>query len=83
MTENRDRPKEYDAVLGGQNTPLVNAAILGGIEGVKGRLAYPDVEVRVAALKDALKYGEAGLDLVIKALQDRAIKVKFAAYSLL
>ena len=82
MAENPNQPKEYDAVLGGQN-PLIYAAVLGGIEGVKKRLASPVLEVRIAALSDALKYGEKGLDLVLQALQDESIEVKFAAYSLL
>ena len=83
MTNNPKKPREDDAVLGAQNPPPVNAAILGGIEGVKRRLANPEVEVRVAALKDALDYGEAGLDLIIQALQDESKRVKFTAYSLL
>lgn len=83
MTENPHQPKEYDAVLGGQNSPPINAAILGGIEGVKRRLAYPEIEVRVAALSDTIKYGEAGLNLLVQALQDESKQVKFTAYSLL
>ena len=35
---NPNQPKEYDAVLGGQNLPPAGSAILGGIEGVKRRL---------------------------------------------
>ncbi|MFB2920518.1 formylglycine-generating enzyme family protein [Aerosakkonema funiforme] len=83
MVENRDRAREYDAVLGGQNPPPVDAAILGGLQGVKKRLANPEVEVRIAALSDALKYGEVGLDLVIQALQDESKQVQFTAYYLL
>ena len=83
MAENPNQPKEYDAVLGGQNPPPMYGAVLGGIEGVKKRLASPVVEVRIAALSDALKYGEKGLDLVLQALQDESIEVQFAAYSLL
>ncbi|MBD2180718.1 formylglycine-generating enzyme family protein [Planktothrix sp. FACHB-1355] len=83
MTENTDRPREYDAVLGGQNPPPIDAAVLGGLQGVKRRLANPEVEVRVAALSDALKYGEAGLDLIIQALQNESNQVKSTAYSLL
>jgi hypothetical protein len=56
---------------------------LGGITGVKSRLASPIVEVKIAALSEALKYGEAGLDLIIGALQDESMQVKVAAYSLL
>ena len=55
-----NEPKEYDAVLAGQNSPPINAAILGGIAGVKHRLASPSVEARLAAITDALNYGAEG-----------------------
>ncbi|MEG4498322.1 formylglycine-generating enzyme family protein [Microcoleus sp. F10-C6] len=83
MSDNQNEPREYDAVLGGQSSIPVNAAVLGGIPGVKSRLASPAVEVRIATLSEALKYGEAGLDLIIGALQDESIPVKLAAYGLL
>lgn len=38
---------------------------------------------RLAALKDALKYGDAGLDLVIQALVDKSAQVMWTAYLLL
>jgi formylglycine-generating enzyme required for sulfatase activity len=81
MSENPNQPREYDAVLGGQNPPI-NAAVLGGIEGIKKRLASSIVEVRINALYDAIKYGEEGLDLVLQALQDESIEVQLTAYSL-
>ncbi|MEG4987605.1 formylglycine-generating enzyme family protein [Microcoleus sp. BR0-C5] len=83
MTENQNQPREYEAVLGGQNPPPIDAAVLGGISGVKSRLASPIVEVKIAALSEALKYGDAGLDLIIGVLQEESMLVKFAAYSLL
>ena len=83
MSENKNEPREYDAVRGGQNSIPVNAAVLGGIPGVKSRLASPIVEVRIAALSEAPKYGEAGLDLIIQAWEDESMQVRFAAYSLL
>jgi len=83
MTENQNPPREYDAVLGGESQVPLGAAVLGGIPGIKIRLASPIVEVKVAALSEALKYGDAGLDLIIGTLQDESIAVKFAAYSLL
>jgi len=83
MSNHQNEPREYDAVLGGQISIPVNAAVLGGIPGVKSRLASPAVEVRIAALSEALKYGEAGLDLIIRGLQDESMQVKLAAYSLL
>ena len=82
MPENPNQPKEYDAVLGGQNPPI-NAAVLGGIEGIKKRFASSILEERIKALSDALKYGDKGLNLLLQALQDESIEVQFAAYSLL
>ncbi|MEG3978090.1 formylglycine-generating enzyme family protein [Microcoleus sp. herbarium8] len=83
MPNEQNQPGEYDAVKGGQNSTPVNAAVLGGIAGVKSRLASPAIEVRIAALSQALKYGEAGLDLIIGALRDESMSVQSAAYSLL
>ena len=83
MPENPQEPQEYDAVLGGKNPPPVDGAVLGGIEGVKHRLASEVVEVRVTALQDALNYGDAGLDLVIEGLEDESTLVKDVAVDLL
>ncbi|NJM62144.1 MAG: formylglycine-generating enzyme family protein [Oscillatoriales cyanobacterium RU_3_3] len=83
MPDRQNKPREYDAVLGGQNLIPVNAAVLGGIPGVKSRLASPAIEVRIAALSEAPKYGEAGLDLIMGALQDKSMQVKSAAFLLL
>ena len=60
MPNEQDRPREYDAILGGKNSIPRDLAVLGGIAGVKSRLASPAVEARIAALSEALKYGEAG-----------------------
>jgi hypothetical protein len=70
-------------VLGGNSQSLEGAAVLGGIEGVKLRLQNPDLKVRIAALEQALNYGEQGLDLVIAGLKDGFLKVQLQAYSLL
>ena len=83
MAENPHQPREYDAVLGGQNPPPIYAAVLGGIEGARKRFASLVVEVRSKAVADAIKYGDPGLDLVLSALHDQAMQVKYTAYSLL
>ncbi|AFZ06165.1 protein of unknown function DUF323 [Oscillatoria nigro-viridis PCC 7112] len=83
MSNHQNQPREYDAVLGGQNPPPIDAAVLGGISGLKSRLASPVVYIRISALPEAPKYGEAGLDFIIQALQDRIMSVRFAAYLLL
>ena len=70
MNSNQNQPREFDVVLGGKNPAPVTGVVLGGIEGVKRRLESEIVDVRVKALSDALKYGEAGLDLVIGVLKN-------------
>ena len=77
------QPREYDAVLGSKNTATPTDAVLGGIEGVKRRLAIGDIQSRIMALSQALNYGEAGLDVVIQALQDRSKQIQWSAYGLL
>ncbi|MBN3896463.1 MAG: hypothetical protein HWQ41_14715 [Nostoc sp. NOS(2021)] len=83
MSKNSNRPRVYDAVLGGQKKAPPGAVVLGGLEGVKRRLANPVVEQKIAALEEALKYGEVGLELVILALEDKLWKIRQAAYLLL
>ncbi len=83
MTNNQYQPQKFDAVHGGEAPPPIQGAVLGGIEGVKQRLASSEEEARVAALSEAINYGEAGLDLVIKALEDKSRKVRKTATSLL
>jgi hypothetical protein len=83
MTDNQNQPREYDAVLGGQSPPPVYGVVLGGIEGVKNCLSSPVIEVRIAALSEALKYGDAGLDVLRQALQDKSKLVRRFAYRLL
>ncbi len=83
MAENPNQPREYDAVLGGQIKPSPYAAVLGGIEGARKRFASTDVDVRTAALSNLINYGDPGLDLVLSALNDESMQVKYTAYSLL
>jgi WD40 repeat protein len=83
MTPNPNQPTEYDAVLSGQSSIPTNAAVLGGIKGIKKRLASAIIEQKIAAVSEAINYGEAGLDLIIRALEDESEQVQKAAYFLL
>ncbi|MGL5064441.1 MAG: hypothetical protein ACRC62_31015 [Microcoleus sp.] len=74
MPNPENQPREYDVVKGGQDRPPIDAAVLGGIQGVKSRLASSVFAVRIAALSEAMKYGDAGLDLVVSALQDDSMQ---------
>jgi hypothetical protein len=64
MSELR-QPGLSDAVKGGQSPPLTSA-VLGGLIGVKQRLASSTDEVRIAAITEALSYGREGLELVVQ-----------------
>ncbi|MEH2441517.1 HEAT repeat domain-containing protein [Nostoc sp.] len=83
MNNNPNKPREYDAVLGGEVPPPVNGVVLGGIEGVKNRLKSPEARERASALIDALRYQEEGFELVIEALKDSSDKVQMFAARLL
>ncbi|HAZ44054.1 MAG TPA: WD40 repeat domain-containing protein [Cyanobacteria bacterium UBA11369] len=78
-----NQPRSYDVVLGGQTPTPVNAAVLGGVAGVKRRLTSQNVAQRVTALSEALKYGEAGLDLIFQSLKDESWQVSKTAYLLI
>ena len=81
MSENQ--PREYDVVLGGESQAPVDGVVLGGIEGVKRRWESGNIQQKIVALSEALKYGDAGLDFVIQVWQNEFGKVSFAAYTLL
>lgn len=84
MSQNPDRPREYDAVLGGQAPPPVDGVVLGGLEGVKSRLndIYPE-QVKISVLSDALKYGQEGRELLQQIVLTETGDVQWLAYDLL
>lgn len=83
MTSSFNQPQNHDAVLGGQGAIPASSVVLGGFEGVKQRLASPVSEHRRKALSESLKYGQKGLFLVVRALNDPSIEVQQEAYQLL
>jgi hypothetical protein len=84
MSENRNQPREYDAVLGGQVPPPVDGVVLGGIEGVKRRLSSAtSPQQQILAVAEALKYGEAGIKLVFEIVNTDSEKLQSTISSLL
>ena len=83
MLDNHDQPKPYDAVRGGQLPPPVGGVVLGGLAGVKHRLSSSVSEHRIAALRETLNYGDAGLKIVINICQSETGPVQRAACDLL
>ncbi len=78
------QPKEGDVVLSSQHNAFSNrATILQSIEGLKSFLANANSQQKIAALPEALTYGNEGLKLVVQALDDTSSQVKQAAFQLL
>lgn len=82
MSYNINQPGKYDAVLGNEDVNT-SVAVLGGIEGVKQRLLAPVVEHRLAALNEAVKYGQQGINLLALALKNNNRLVRVRAYEIL
>ncbi|QLE42906.1 hypothetical protein FD723_22325 [Nostoc sp. C052] len=83
MTNNQNQPGEFDAVLGGEAPPPVRGAVLGGIEGVRKRLSSSNIEAGIAAVSEALNYGDAGLYLLVEDLKNKSRKAQRAALKIL
>ncbi|WP_427162450.1 hypothetical protein ACQFX9_13390 [Aliinostoc sp. HNIBRCY26] len=83
MNNNSNQPGEFDAVLGGEAQTQNYAVVLGGIEGVKKRLDSEDEEIKIVALEDALQYGDEGVNLIIKVLDDLSEEIHKRAILLL
>ncbi len=57
------KPKEYDAVLGGKNSYLIYAAVLGGIDGLLMRLNDArNSEERILILSEINRYNTVATD---------------------
>lgn len=67
MTERGPRPD--DAVLGGQNQAPMDAAVLGGIQGVRQKLALADESAKREGILQAPNYGEQGIAALFGVLE--------------
>ena len=75
-------PHNTDAILGGQNSPPVNAAVLGGLARLKQHLESESIAERSWALRNTIKYGEKAIDLVIPKIKHQLTKEKGKKISL-
>jgi len=82
MTANSNQPNPNDAVLGGQGFPL-NSGVPSGLEGVKQRLTSESEEIRMAALDEALNYGQPGKDVLRQVVKNETGDLQLIAYNLL
>ena len=77
-------PRPDDVVLGGQSTAPLDAAVLGGIEGIKQRFDIGDIEEKKQALEQALQYGELGINFLFNILdQESNYDIHIKTYHLL
>jgi hypothetical protein len=81
MTSNQPNPT--DAILGNNTPAPINSGILGGIDGIRQKLATTDLTVRMAALEQAWAYGEAGQACLTELLTDRSKHIRRRARWLL
>ena len=77
------KPKEYDAVLGVNNLPPVDGLVLGGIEGIKHKLSSNSVTVKIAAIRNAMQYGESGEALLFEVMEAFTGDILWEAFKLL
>lgn len=74
------QPHSQDVVLGGNVSVPRQALVLGGWAGIQQRFASPDVEQRLAALREIHQFTSAELTLLGQALHDPALEVQRLAY---
>ncbi len=84
MSNSPRQPRPDDAVLGGQFQAPIDGAVLGGIEGLRQRLAIDNLELKKVALTQALNYGEKGVEFLFEVLEKEInLDVYWSAYQLL
>ncbi len=84
MMNNNNKPKKYDAVLGGNNPPPLDGLVLGGIAGVKRRFDKANSEEeKISFLKEALKYKELGRDWLLEIIEQSYGDMAWEAFDLL
>ncbi|GJD23961.1 hypothetical protein RIVM261_089170 [Rivularia sp. IAM M-261] len=83
MVKDSEEPRQFDAVKGGQVPPPLSGAVLGGIEGLRQRFASVNEQVRLDAVANASNYGNEGINILVKALNDTSLQVRVHAYKIL
>jgi hypothetical protein len=76
MSQPNSDPQSTAAILGGQSPAPLQGAILGGVEGIRQKLANVDLAIRLEALEQAWGYGAVGLPCLQQALSDRSKVVR-------
>ncbi|OPH10634.1 hypothetical protein [Cylindrospermopsis raciborskii] len=64
------KPRSFDAVLGGGSPALEGAAVLGGIQGLLVHYQDPNAHNRIQTIPQALNYGNQGISFLIGVLKN-------------
>ncbi|HAN46754.1 MAG TPA: hypothetical protein DCQ32_09425 [Cyanobacteria bacterium UBA8156] len=83
MPEPSEIPQPHDGVLSETHRPGSSSLVLGGFAALQKPLRSPVPHQRIAALHQAERYGERGLDALIRALRDEDPTVRQTAIALL
>jgi hypothetical protein len=83
MTSAFESPRSDDIVLGGDQLPVPQALVLGGVEGLLQRFPRLSPEEQQEAIWRLVDQGDAGLQQVIATLQSPHRSVRQTAYELL
>jgi hypothetical protein len=83
MTSAFESPRSDDIVLGGDQLPVPQALVLGGVEGLLQRFPRLSPEEQQEAIWRLVDQGDAGLQQAIATLQSPHRSVRQAAYELL
>jgi len=82
MTNQQPRPD--DAVLGGQSQAPLDAAVLGGIQGVRQKLVSDNEAVKKEGILQALNYGEKGIEALFGVLEgEKSLSIQWLAHQIL
>jgi|GEM_PF-2728598 len=81
--QSSNQPNALDPVIEEQSPTLEENVTLTGLEAVKQQLNSNSLELRIAALSDALNYGKEGLQLIVEIVQTKTDPLQWAAYDLL
>jgi formylglycine-generating enzyme required for sulfatase activity len=78
------QPQPYDAVLGGQSQAPIDAAVLGGIQGVQQKLASDNEDAKREGVLQALNYGEKGIETLFEVLErEKSLNIQWLAHQTL
>jgi hypothetical protein len=75
--------QSQDAVLGGDRPAPIDSLVLGGLSGLQQQFDTKDIAVQIAALVNAVDFGDEAIALLIQGLNSEMLQLRGIAYNLL